>query len=151
MSEQGKRVLITGCSTGIGHETALHLARQGWSVIATARKPESLADLAEAGCETLALDVTDEASMQAAVAAAGPVYGLINNAGYSQSGAIESVELDSVRRQFETNVFGLIRMSPAGDAGDARGGRRPDREHLIDGRAADVPGRRHLPRDEVRR
>jgi NAD(P)-dependent dehydrogenase (short-subunit alcohol dehydrogenase family) len=111
MSEQGKRVLITGCSTGIGHETALHLARQGWSVIATARKPESLADLAEAGCETLALDVTDEASMQAAVAAAGPVYGLINNAGYSQSGAIESVELDSVRRQFETNVFGLIRMS----------------------------------------
>ena len=121
----GKRVLITGCSTGIGRETALHLARNGWSVIATARKPETLADLAEAGCETLALDVTDEASMQAAVEATGPVYGLINNAGYSQSGAIESVELDSVRRQFETNVFGLIRMSQLvlpgmRDAGEGR-------------------------------
>ncbi|MGI9019253.1 MAG: SDR family NAD(P)-dependent oxidoreductase [Solirubrobacterales bacterium] len=107
----GRRVLITGCSTGIGRESALHLAREGWSVIATARRPETLADLAEAGCETLALDVTDEASMRTAVDAAGPVYGLVNNAGYSQSGAIESVEMDSVRRQFETNVFGLIRMS----------------------------------------
>ncbi len=80
-------------------------------MIATARKPETLGDLEQAGCQVLALDVTDEDSMQAAVAAAGPVYGLVNNAGYSQSGAIESVELDSVRRQFETNVFGLIRMS----------------------------------------
>ncbi len=121
----GKRVLITGCSTGIGRESALHLVRTGWSVIATARRPEALADLAEAGCETLALDVTDESSMQAAVEAAGPLYGLVNNAGYSQSGAVESVELDSVRRQFETNVFGLIRMSqlvlPAmRDAGEGR-------------------------------
>ena len=107
----GQKVLITGCSTGIGHETALHLARNGWSVIATARKRETLGDLEQAGCQVLALDVTDEDSMQAAVAAAGPLYGLVNNAGYSQSGAIESVELDSVRRQFETNVFGLIRMS----------------------------------------
>ena len=114
MSNRQRRALITGCSTGIGRETALHLARNGWSVIATARKPETLSDLAEAGCETLALDVTDESSMRSAVDAAieaGPLYGLVNNAGYSQSGAIESVELDSVRRQFETNVFGLIRMS----------------------------------------
>jgi NAD(P)-dependent dehydrogenase (short-subunit alcohol dehydrogenase family) len=110
MTHQGKRVLITGCSTGIGRETALHLARKGWAVVATARRPETLAELAEAGCETLALDVTNEASMRAAVETAGPVFGLVNNAGYSQSGAIESVELDSVRRQFETNVFGLIRM-----------------------------------------
>ena len=67
------------------------------------------------GCKTLALDVTDEASMNAAVdqvvEAEGAVGVLINNAGYSQSGAIESIELDSIRRQFETNVFGLIRMS----------------------------------------
>ncbi len=114
MSDGQRRVLITGCSTGIGRETARHLARSGWSVIATARKPETLSDLAQAGCETLALDVTDEASMRSAVDAAiegGPLYGLVNNAGYSQSGAIESVELESVRRQFETNVFGLIRMS----------------------------------------
>ena len=114
MTDEAKSVLITGCSTGIGHETARHLADRGWRVFATARRPETLADLAEAGCETLALDVTDEASMQAALntvtEAGGSIYGLVNNAGYSQSGAIESVELDSVRRQFDTNVFGLIRM-----------------------------------------
>jgi NAD(P)-dependent dehydrogenase (short-subunit alcohol dehydrogenase family) len=110
-----KAVLITGCSSGIGHETARHLAGKGWSVYATARRLETLADLAEAGCRTLACDVTDEASMKACVDAVieaeGAVGVLVNNAGYSQSGAVESVDLDSVRRQFETNVFGLIRMS----------------------------------------
>lgn len=115
MSSLSKAVLITGCSTGIGAETARHLAAEGWTVYATARKPETLAPLAEAGCKTLALDVTDETSMSAAVAAVteaeGAVGVLINNAGYSQSGAIESIELDSIRRQFETNVFGLIRMT----------------------------------------
>ena len=114
MSDAPKNVLITGCSSGIGHETALHLHKEGWTVYATARRPESISDLAEAGCKTLALDVTDEASMQAAVAAVeeaeGSVGALVNNAGYSQSGATESVAMDSVRRQFETNVFGLIRM-----------------------------------------
>jgi NAD(P)-dependent dehydrogenase (short-subunit alcohol dehydrogenase family) len=83
-------------------------------VYATARRPEDIADLAEQGCETLALDVTDEASMQAAVAAVeeseGAVGVLVNNAGYSQSGAVESVPLDRIRAQFETNVFGLVRM-----------------------------------------
>jgi NADP-dependent 3-hydroxy acid dehydrogenase YdfG len=114
VSEPSKAVLITGCSTGIGAETARHLASKGWTVYATARKPETLAPLAEAGCKTLALDVTDEASMKAAVdtvSADGTIGVLINNAGYSQSGAVESIDLDSIRRQFETNVFGLIRMS----------------------------------------
>ena len=115
MSEISKAVLITGCSTGIGRETARHLAGAGWTVYATARRPESIADLSEAGCKTLACDVTDEASMSAAVAAVveaeGAVGVLVNNAGYSQSGAVESIEMDSIRRQFETNVFGLIRMS----------------------------------------
>jgi NADP-dependent 3-hydroxy acid dehydrogenase YdfG len=113
MPEPSRIVLITGCSSGIGHATASHLNERGWSVYATARRPEAIADLAEAGCRTLALDVTDEASMQAAVdqvTADGPLGALVNNAGYSQSGAIESVEMDSIRRQFETNVFGLIRM-----------------------------------------
>jgi NADP-dependent 3-hydroxy acid dehydrogenase YdfG len=113
MPEPSRTVLITGCSSGIGHATASHLNERGWSVYATARRPEAIADLAEAGCRTLALDVTDEASMQAAVdqvTADGPLGALVNNAGYSQSGAIESVEMDSIRRQFETNVFGLIRM-----------------------------------------
>lgn len=110
-----KAVLITGCSSGIGHATAERLAAEGWTVYATARRPASIADLEERGCKTLALDVTDEASMSAAVsavsAAEGAVGVLVNNAGYSQSGAVESVPLDQVRRQFETNVFGLLRMS----------------------------------------
>jgi NAD(P)-dependent dehydrogenase (short-subunit alcohol dehydrogenase family) len=115
VASPSKAVLITGCSSGIGAETARHLAAKGWTVYATARKPETLADLEGAGCKTLALDVTDEESMRAAVdevvEAEGAVGVLVNNAGYSQSGAIESIELDSIRRQFETNVFGLIRMS----------------------------------------
>jgi NAD(P)-dependent dehydrogenase (short-subunit alcohol dehydrogenase family) len=109
-----KAVLITGCSSGIGKATAAKLAADGWKVYATARRPETLADLKQAGCETLALDVTDEESMRAAVAAVteaeGAVGALVNNAGYSQSGAVESVPLEQIRRQFETNVFGLIRM-----------------------------------------
>jgi NAD(P)-dependent dehydrogenase (short-subunit alcohol dehydrogenase family) len=114
MADPSKAVLITGCSTGIGRATAEHLAGKGWTVYATARRPESVADLEEKGCKTLALDVTDEASMSAAVAAVeqaeGAVGVLVNNAGYSQSGAVEDVPLDVVRRQFETNVFGLVRM-----------------------------------------
>jgi NAD(P)-dependent dehydrogenase (short-subunit alcohol dehydrogenase family) len=107
-------VLITGCSTGIGRETARHLAGRGHRVFATARRPEAIEDLKAEGCETLACDVTDEASMKACVdaveEAAGYVGALVNNAGYSQSGAVETVPLESIRRQFETNVFGLVRM-----------------------------------------
>jgi NAD(P)-dependent dehydrogenase (short-subunit alcohol dehydrogenase family) len=114
MADVSKVVLITGCSTGIGRATAERLAEGGYTVYATARRPESIADLEAKGCRTLALDVTDEQSMRAAVAAVeqaeGAVGALVNNAGYSQSGAIEDVSMDSVRRQFETNVFGLVRM-----------------------------------------
>jgi NAD(P)-dependent dehydrogenase (short-subunit alcohol dehydrogenase family) len=115
MSEPSKAVLITGCSSGIGHETARHLAGKGWTVYASARRPEAIHDLADAGCKTLACDVTNEESMRAAVAAVSDAEGavgvLVNNAGYSQSGATESVPMDQVRRQFETNVFGLVRMA----------------------------------------
>ena len=115
MGDVSKAVLITGCSSGIGRATARRLASHGWTVYATARKPETIADLEAAGCRTLALDVTDEASMVAAVAEVEATHGavgvLINNAGYSQSGAIETVPLDAVRRQFETNVFGLVRLT----------------------------------------
>jgi NAD(P)-dependent dehydrogenase (short-subunit alcohol dehydrogenase family) len=114
MADVSKAILITGCSTGIGRATAERLAGQGHTVYATARRPDSIADLEAKGCRTLALDVTDEESMRAAVAAVeeaeGAVGGLVNNAGYSQSGAIEDVSMESVRRQFETNVFGLLRM-----------------------------------------
>ena len=114
MADVSKAVLITGCSTGIGRATAERLAANGHTVYATARRPESIADLEAKGCRTLALDVTDEDSMRAAVAAVeaaeGAVGALVNNAGYSQSGAVESLDLDAVRTQFETNVFGLVRM-----------------------------------------
>lgn len=109
-----RTVLITGCSSGIGEATAARLARAGWTVYATARKPETLADLAAAGCRTLALDVTSEESMSSAVdtvlGESGRIDALVNNAGYSQSGAVETLDLDDVRKQFETNVFGLMRM-----------------------------------------
>ena len=113
--EASKAVLITGCSTGIGRATALHLAKLGtYTVYATARKLETLAELERSGCRTMALDVTDEASMHGAVTEIervhGNVWALINNAGYSQSGAVESIPIESLRNQFETNVFGLVRM-----------------------------------------
>ena len=115
MAEKSRAALITGCSTGIGRATAKRLAANGHTVYATARNVESIRDLEAAGCRTLALDVTDEASMESAVAAVdeaeGAVGALVNNAGYSQSGAVESVGLDDIRAQFETNVFGLIRLS----------------------------------------
>ncbi len=114
MASPSRAVLITGCSSGIGHATAARLVADGWRVYATARRVETLADLRERGCRTLALDVTDESSMRAAVdavlAAEGAVGVLINNAGYSQSGAVETVPIERARRQFETNVFGLLRM-----------------------------------------
>jgi NAD(P)-dependent dehydrogenase (short-subunit alcohol dehydrogenase family) len=111
-----RTVIITGCSTGIGRATAARLGRRDdWTVYATARKPQTLAELESTGCRTLALDVTDEASMVAAVdavkAESGRIDALVNNAGYSQSGASETLDVDEVRRQFETNVFGLLRLS----------------------------------------
>lgn len=114
MAASSSAVLITGCSTGIGRATATHLAAKGHTVYATARKLEAIADLEAAGCKLLALDVTSEASMTAAVdhvvAAEGAIGALVNNAGYSQSGALETVTPEDLRRQFETNVFGLVRM-----------------------------------------
>lgn len=110
-----KAVLVTGCSSGIGEATARRLAEHGWTVYASARRLESIESLADAGCKLLQLDVTDEQSMRAAVDTIereqGAVGVLVNNAGYSQGGPIEQVPLESVRRQFETNVFGLIALT----------------------------------------
>src|SRR3954447_25980007 len=111
--DKSRPVLITGCSTGIGRATAERLAGDGWNVHATARRPDAIEDLGKKGCKTGELDVTDGRSMETAVAEVekdGPIGALINNAGYSQSGAIETIPMDSVRRQFETNVLGLLRM-----------------------------------------
>ncbi len=114
-AKASKAVLVTGCASGIGKATALHLAARGWPVYATSRDGRGLDELTAAGCTALALDVNDEASMVAAVAAVtareGAVGVLVNNAGYSQSGAIEAVPMARVRAQFETNVFGLVRLT----------------------------------------
>jgi NAD(P)-dependent dehydrogenase (short-subunit alcohol dehydrogenase family) len=105
---------VTGCSSGIGRATATRLARSGAPVYASARRLESIAELGAAGCELLELDVTDEGSRVAAVemieSKHESLFALVNNAGYSQSGAIESVSLERVRRQFETNVFGALEL-----------------------------------------
>ena len=108
-------VLVTGCSSGIGRATAQRLHQGGYPVYATARRLEVLDDLAAAGMTTLVLDVTDEGSMRAAVdrvvADHGAVSVLVNNAGYALQGTVEETPLDQVRRQFDTNVFGLVRLT----------------------------------------
>ncbi len=114
-AKNSRAVLITGCASGIGKATASHLASKGWTVYATSRDGRGLDEPVAAGCRALALDVNDEASMRAAVDEVarreGAVGVLINNAGYSQSGAIEAVPMAKVRAQFETNVFGLLRLT----------------------------------------
>jgi len=105
------RVLITGCSTGFGREAAIELARRGHEVVATARRPEALADLDVA--LKLALDVDSDESVSEAVAQAAEVDALVNNAGWSAHGPIEKVPLQEVRRMFETNFFGAARMIQA--------------------------------------
>lgn len=114
-TDVSKTVLITGCSTGIGRATAERLTDHGWRVYATARRLDAIQDLADRGCRTLALDVCDDASIRAAVRevenAEGVVGVLVNNAGYGQEGPFEEVPMEEVRRQFETNVFGLVRLT----------------------------------------
>jgi NAD(P)-dependent dehydrogenase (short-subunit alcohol dehydrogenase family) len=114
MASPSRAVLITGCSSGIGRATAIHLA-PSWTVYATARRPESIADLEGRGCRLLTLDVTDHASAEAAVKEIedrhGAVGVLVNNAGYGLHGAVETVSLDDARREFETNFFGLADLT----------------------------------------
>jgi NAD(P)-dependent dehydrogenase (short-subunit alcohol dehydrogenase family) len=111
---------ITGSSTGFGRELAEQLLQAGERVVATARRPEQLADLIAGHSATalaLALDVNDAASVEAAVKAAierfGRVDVLINNAGYGLAGAVEEATEEEFMPVFETNVFGLIRVTRA--------------------------------------
>jgi len=110
-----RAVLVTGCSSGIGHATAVALVRAGFPVWASARNVASLRELERAGCRVLPLDVTDEQSRVAAVqqveAEHGAVGVLVNNAGHGGGGPMEEVPLSLVRKVFETNVFGVVRMS----------------------------------------
>lgn len=108
-------VLITGCSSGLGHALALLFAQAGYPTYATARRVEAIADLAKAGCHTLALDVTDDASIKAAIATVERAHGsvgiLINNAGVGLMTPMEIVPIEDVRKQYETNVFGLLAVT----------------------------------------
>ncbi len=110
-----RTVLITGCSSGIGRATARAFAQRGATVYATARRPDSLRDLTADGITRRALDVLDERSMRAVIEEIGEEHGavdvLVNNAGYGLQTPVEEASLDDVRHQFETNVFGLVRLS----------------------------------------
>ena len=112
---ESRAVLITGCSTGIGRATALRLHQAGLPVYATARRLETLDDLAAKGINTLQLDVTDENSMTLAVKRIADEQGavgiLINNAGSAVYGSVEDVPLDTARASFEANLWGALRLS----------------------------------------
>lgn len=108
-----KTVLITGCSSGYGLETARHFHAMGWNVIATMRSPRAGLLPASDRVRLLALDVTRADSIAAAVTAAGPVDVLVNNAGIGVVGAFEATPMDHVRRVFETNTFGVMAMVQA--------------------------------------
>lgn len=126
MSHPGP-VLITGCSSGVGRAAALAFRAAGYPTFATARNLAAIEGLAAAGCETMALDVTDETARRAAVEAVQRRYGalaiLVNNAGYGQYGPIEEIPLEAMRRQFETNVFGAMRLAQLALPGMRRAGR----------------------------
>lgn len=104
-------IIITGCSSGIGAHCARALARDGWRVFATVRKPEDLASLETDGIEALLMDYTrrdtiDALVKEVAIRTGGRIDALFNNGAYGQPGAVEDLSTDVLRHQFETNVFG---------------------------------------------
>lgn len=111
-----KTILITGASSGIGAATARHFQARGWNVIATMRDPSAGAELEKLeNVLVVSLDVTEPTSMSAAVASGidrfGKIDVLLNNAGYGAYGALEAFSTDRIRRQFETNVIGLLEVT----------------------------------------
>ena len=111
-----RSLLITGCSSGIGACAARLLRERGYRVFATAREAEDVERLRAEGHEALRLDLTDSASIRAAVAAildatGGTLYGLFNNGAYGQPGAVEDLRREVLREQFETNLFGTHELT----------------------------------------
>ena len=105
------RILITGASRGIGRGIAAELAAEGHEVIATARDASMLADVPAVA--RLQLDVTDDSSVRAAVAAAGPIDALVSNAGATVRAPLETVPVAEVQRLFDLNTFGALRVAQA--------------------------------------
>src|SRR5437764_274645 len=106
-------VLVTGASTGIGLATAKYFAEKGWNVVATMRKPEQASlELKSPRILVTRLDVLDEASIKTAISQGiekfGQIDALVNNAGFAVMGVFEPTSTESIRRQFDTNVFGLM-------------------------------------------
>src|SRR6266850_50649 len=108
-----KTVLITGCSSGYGLETARHFHAQGWNVIATMRNPREDVLPRSERLRVMALDVTKAHSIAAALEASGPIDVLVNNAGLGVVGAFEATPMTTVREVFETNTFGVMTMTQA--------------------------------------
>jgi len=110
-----RTVLITGASSGIGRATAMKLLDEGHTVYGAARRVERMGDLEEAGATALAMDVTEDEEVEAAVdrigAEEGGVDVLVNNAGFGLYGAVEDTAIDDARYQFEVNLFGLARLT----------------------------------------
>jgi NAD(P)-dependent dehydrogenase (short-subunit alcohol dehydrogenase family) len=108
-----KTVLITGCSSGYGLETARHFHANGWKVIATMRTPREGLLPESDRIQLLALDVTKPDSIAAAIEASGPIDVLVNNAGIGVVGAFEPMPMETIREVFETNTFGVMAMTQA--------------------------------------
>jgi NAD(P)-dependent dehydrogenase (short-subunit alcohol dehydrogenase family) len=108
-----KTVLITGCSSGYGLETARQFHAQGWNVVATMRTPREDLLPRSPRLRVRALDVTSPASIAAVLAEAGPLDVLVNNAGIGLMGAFEATPMATIREVFETNTFGVIAMTQA--------------------------------------
>ncbi|NMP28127.1 SDR family oxidoreductase [Rahnella sp. SAP-1] len=108
-----KTLLITGCSSGFGLETAKYFLARNWKVIATMRTPNQEILPASPHLRLLALDVTDADSIRQAIEAAGPIDVLVNNAGIGLLGALEGLSMSTIREIFETNTFGTMAMTQA--------------------------------------
>lgn len=113
-----KTILITGASSGIGKATAKYFQDKGWNVTATMRTPEKETQIESSDTTLLTrLDVTDDESIQSAIDATIDKFGgidvLVNNAGYGLLGTFESMSIEQIQRQFETNVFGVMRVTKA--------------------------------------
>lgn len=106
-------ILITGCSSGFGLETARHFLERGWRVIATMRTPREDLLPPSARLRVLQLDVTDAQSIHKAVEAAGPIDVLVNNAGFGAPAPFELTSMETVRALFETNTFGTMAVTQA--------------------------------------